>query len=80
MKSITSKRASLGSHDAKTAMAHMKEKDQSRVDTDEIVTEAGNAAQDAALVLEERECLQQGRALLNGVMTNLAYVPMTIHW
>lgn len=80
MKSIAIKRAQIGSHDAKTAAAHMREKDQSKVDTDEIVEEASNAAQDASLVMEERECLQQGRTLVNGIMTNIAYVPMTVHW
>lgn len=58
----------------------MREKDQSKVDTDEIVEQAGSAVEDAALVMNERECLQQGRTLLNGIMTNVAYVPMTIHW
>lgn len=80
MKFISQKRAQIGQHDAKTAAAHMREKDQSNVDTDEIVEEAGNAVEDAALVMNERECLQQGRTLLNGIMTNVAYVPMTVHW
>jgi hypothetical protein len=80
MKIIAQKRAQISPHDAKTAAAHMREKDQAKVDTDEIVEQAGSAVEEAALVMNERECLQQSRTLLNGVMTNLAYAPMTIHW
>jgi BioD-like phosphotransacetylase family protein len=80
MKFIAQKRAQIGQHDAKTAAEHMSEKDQSKVNTDEIVEQAGSAVEDAALVMNERECLQQGRTLVNGIMTNIAYAPMCVHW
>lgn len=56
------------------------EKDQSKVDTDQIVAEADAASEDAALVLQQQELEKEHVSLVNSLTTNLAYAPLTLHW
>lgn len=56
------------------------EKDQSEVNTDEIVAEADAASEDAALVVKQQELEKESVSLVNSLTTNLAYAPLTVHW
>lgn len=56
------------------------EKDQEKVNTDALVESAEEASEDARLMMQERACMTESDALVNGVMTNLAYAPLTVHW
>jgi hypothetical protein len=60
--------------------AAISEKDQSKVDTDQIVREAGAASEDAGLVVAQQDLERENAALLNSLTTNLAYAPLTVHW
>ena len=61
-----------------SAVSH--EKDQSKVDTDQIVKDAGAASEDATLVVAQQELEKESVALVNSLTTNLAYAPLTVHW
>ena len=50
------------------------------MNTDALVESAEEASEDARLMMQERVCLSESDALVNGVMTNLAYAPLTVHW
>lgn len=57
-----------------------KEKDAGQASTTEVLQDASNVAEEAAVIMNERECFEQSKILVNSVMTNLAYAPLTVHW
>ena len=50
------------------------------MNTDALVESAEEASEDARLMMQERAYMTESDALVNGVMTNLAYAPLTVHW
>lgn len=54
--------------------------DAGQVDSDALVEQGTIAVEEAALAMNEKDCIEQSKALINAISSNLAYLPPSIHW